>query len=165
MKAATRRSVVTGLAAAGVASAAGFSTGLFQAKAAESQPLRIPELIDARSRGNAISLAAQAGQTRFSSLGQSATLGFNGSYLGPTLRLHRRDEPEIAVANSMREATAVHWHGLLVPAEADGGPHQPIAPGATWRPRVKVDQPAATLWYHAHMHGGTAQQSIAASPA
>src|SRR5688572_1244900 len=104
MKAATRRSVVTGLAAAGVASAAGFSTSLFQAKAAEGQPLRIPELIDARSRGNAISLAAQAGQTRFSSHGESATRGFNGSYLGPTLRLHRRDEVEIAVANSMREA-------------------------------------------------------------
>lgn len=58
----------------------------------------------------------------------------------------------------MRETTAVHWHGLVVPAEADGGPHQSIQPGATWRPRMKIDQPAATLWYHAHVHGETAQQ-------
>lgn len=158
MKAITRRSVVTGLAAAGLASAAGVRTSLFQANAAEGQPLRIPELIDARSQGNAITLTAQSGQTGFSTFGDSATRGFNGSYLGPTLRLHRRDEVEIAVANSMRRATAVHWHGLLVPAEVDGGPHQPIAPGATWRPRMKIDQPAATLWYHAHMHGETAQQ-------
>ena len=61
MKAANRRSVVTGLAAAGLASAAGFRPSLFQAKAAESQPLRISELIDARSHGNTISLTAQSG--------------------------------------------------------------------------------------------------------
>ena len=158
MKAVTRRSVVAGVAVTSMASAAGFPTKLFQAEADEAQPLRIPELVDARSQGNAISLTAQTGQTTFSPGGESATRGFNRSYLGPTLRLHRTDEVEIAVANSMRETTAVHWHGLLVPAEADGGPHHAIAPGATWRPRVKIDQPAATLWYHAHMHGETARQ-------
>ena len=40
----------------------------------------------------------------------------------------------------------------------DGGPHQMIAPGATWQPRWRVDQLASTLWYHPHPHGQTAQQ-------
>jgi FtsP/CotA-like multicopper oxidase with cupredoxin domain len=158
MKAITRRSLLAGVAGTGLAATAGFRARVFQAQAAEGQPLRIPELIDARSKGNTISLTAQAGRTTFFPGSESATLGFNGSYLGPTLRLHRSDEVEIAVANAMRGTTAVHWHGLLVPAEADGGPHHPIEPGATWRPRMKIDQPAATLWYHAHMHGETARQ-------
>lgn len=33
--------------------------------------------------------------------------------------------------------------------------------GVTWRPRLSVDQPAATLWYHAHPHGSTARQIYA----
>jgi FtsP/CotA-like multicopper oxidase with cupredoxin domain len=82
----------------------------------------------------------------------------NGPSLGPVLRLHRGDEVEIAVANAMPDLTAVHWHGLLIPAESDGGPHQVVQPGTTWRPRLKIDQPAATLWYHAHPHGATARQ-------
>jgi FtsP/CotA-like multicopper oxidase with cupredoxin domain len=154
----TRRSLIGGLAVTGLAATAGFRTNLLQAEAAVPQPLRIPELIDARSQANAISLTAQTGRTTFFPGGESASRGFNGSHLGPTLRLHRSDEVEIAVANAMRETTAVHWHGLLVPADADGGPHQSIRPGATWRPRMKIDQPAATLWYHAHVHGETAQQ-------
>jgi FtsP/CotA-like multicopper oxidase with cupredoxin domain len=154
----TRRSALAGLAASSAAAAAGFRAGLRLAEAAEPQPLRIPDLIDARAQGNAISLRAQAGQTAFVPGRESATRGFNGGHLGPTLRLHRGDEVEIAVVNAMRETTAVHWHGLLIPAEADGGPHQTVEPGATWRPRMKVDQSAATLWYHAHVHGDTARQ-------
>ncbi len=39
-----------------------------------------------------------------------------------------------------------------------GGPHQPIRPGGEWSPRFKIDQPAATLWYHPHGLGTTAIQ-------
>ena len=52
--------------------------------------------------------------------------------------------------------TTVHWHGMHLPAAADGGPHQPIEPGDTWTPSWEIDQPAATLWYHPHPHGETA---------
>ena len=45
-----------------------------------------------------------------------------------------------------------------MPAQLDGGPHQLIAPGATWRPVLPVRQPAATLFYHSHVHGETARQ-------
>jgi FtsP/CotA-like multicopper oxidase with cupredoxin domain len=56
---------------------------------------------------------------------------------------------------------SVHWHGLLVPGDLDGGPHQIIAPGAAWQPRLPVDQPPATLWYHTHLHGETASRVYA----
>jgi FtsP/CotA-like multicopper oxidase with cupredoxin domain len=40
----------------------------------------------------------------------------------------------------------------------DGGPHTPIAAGALWQPEWTIDQPAATLWYHPHLHGHTREQ-------
>lgn len=153
-----RRSFLAGTAGLAMAGAA---FRLQRLEAAEPKPLRIPELIDARAQANGISLKAQEGRTSFFADRESASRGFNGSYLGPTLRLQRGDEIEVSVTNAMRDPTAVHWHGLLIPAEADGGPHQMVQPGATWRPRLNVDQPAATLWYHAHPHGTTARQVYA----
>jgi len=52
----------------------------------------------------------------------------------------------------------VHWHGLLVPGDVDGGPHQPIKPGDVRRLVLKIDQPAATNWFHPHPHRDTARQ-------
>ena len=48
--------------------------------------------------------------------------------------------------------------GCLVPGENDGGPQQLIQPAERWRPVLKVDQAAATLWFHPHPHGDTARQ-------
>lgn len=120
--------------------------------------LRIPPLIDAARQGQAVALQVQAGETEFFPGRRSATLGYNGSYLGPTLRLRRGDDVQVTVTNGLREDTTVHWHGLLVPGHLDGGPHQNIAPGASWRPVLPVRQPAATLFYHSHVHGRTAEQ-------
>jgi FtsP/CotA-like multicopper oxidase with cupredoxin domain len=125
---------------------------------AARRPLRIPELVDARALGQSIALEARAGTTEFFPGIASATLGYDGGYLGPTIRVHDGDDVEIAVANRLAQPTTVHWHGLLVPGELDGGPHQEIAPGATWRPVLPVRQPAATLFYHSHLHHHTAAQ-------
>lgn len=153
----SRRSLIAGTAV--------FAGGAFVARplrqaasAAEPQPLRVPDLIDARKQGQKISLRAQAGNTAFFPGRESRTLGYNGTYLGPTLRVHRGDEVEMAVTNALEEDTTAHWHGLLIPAEVDGSPHQTIRPGATWRPRLSIRQPAATLFYHSHAHNRTAEQ-------
>ena len=37
-------------------------------------------------------------------------------------------------------------------------------PGATWHPEWTIDQPAATLWYHPHLHGETRAQVDAGWP-
>jgi len=89
--------------------------------------------------------------------GEVQTWGFNGDYLGPTLRASRGEEVVVNVHNGLDEETTVHWHGMHLPAAMDGGPHTPVAPGTTWSPQWLIDQPAATLWYHPHPHGQTAE--------
>jgi blue copper oxidase len=149
--------------AAGAAIATGLG-GTYAARSANRftrparRPLRIPPLLDARRQGQAIALSVMEGTEEFFPGRSSETFGYNGSYLGPTLRMHRGDDVQVSVSNSLAEATTVHWHGLIVPAELDGGPHQLIAPGATWRPVLPVRQPAATLFYHPHVHGETGRQ-------
>lgn len=65
---------------------------------------------------------------------------------------------QFIVRNELDVETTLHWHGAIVPSEVDGGPHNAIAPGGVWRPAFRLDQPAATIWYHAHPHGATARQ-------
>jgi blue copper oxidase len=124
------------------------------------RPLAIPPLAPSRKddQGRRVfDLTAQTGQHQFLAGQPTPTWGFNGDYLGPTLRARRGEQVGINVHNQLPETTTVHWHGMHLPASADGGPHQPIAPGATWSPSWRIDQPAATLWYHPHPHGQTEQ--------
>ncbi|MEE2035242.1 multicopper oxidase family protein [Rhodococcus chondri] len=85
------------------------------------------------------------------------TWGVNGDYLGPTLRATRGEQVRVNVTNNVGERSTLHWHGMHLPAAMDGGPHQTIESGATWSPHWTIDQPAATLWYHPHLHGSTAE--------
>jgi blue copper oxidase len=122
-----------------------------------SSPLAIPPLaestVDADGR-RVFELTAEEGRHDFGG-GPASTFGFNGDYLGPTLRARRGEQVAITVNNELDETTTVHWHGMRLPATMDGGPHQPIDPGEAWSPTWTIDQPAATLWYHPHPHGQT----------
>ncbi|MGQ7786851.1 multicopper oxidase family protein [Nesterenkonia sp. K-15-9-6] len=125
-------------------------------------PLHIPPLaepvIDEQSDDGAhriFELTAQTGSSQIVDAGPTETWGIDGDHLGPTLRASRGDTVEIRFANALPEATSLHWHGMRLPAEADGGPHQMVEPGQTWEPSWRIDQPAATLWYHPHPHGQT----------
>jgi blue copper oxidase len=120
--------------------------------------LKIPPLLQPRldATGTKVfDLRLQAGTSQFLPGKSTPTWGVNGAYLGPTLHASRGDKVRINVTNDLPETTSLHWHGMHLPARADGGPHQPIAPGATWSPNWTIDQPAATLWYHPHPHGET----------
>jgi blue copper oxidase len=90
--------------------------------------------------------------------GSSETLGYNGNYLGPTIKMRRGDVFKGLVNNTLSEDTTLHWHGMLVPAEFDGGPHQIIKAGSLWEPEFPIIQQASTLWYHPHLMGNTAEQ-------
>ncbi|KUL22161.1 multicopper oxidase family protein [Streptomyces regalis] len=123
--------------------------------------LRVPPLLEPetdRSGRRVFDLTAATGATEFLSGNPTDTWGVNGSYLGPTLRARTGDRVRVHVTNHLDEPTTLHWHGMHLPAAMDGGPHQPIAPGATWSPEWTVTQPAATLWYHAHPAGRTLEQ-------
>ncbi len=105
-----------------------------------------------------IPLRIREGEVRFLGSTPTPTIGYDGDYLGPTIRVRKGDRVRMMVENGLDEPTTVHWHGLRVPAEADGGPHQVIAAGGTWSPEFPIIQEAATLWYHPHLMGATAEQ-------
>jgi len=127
-------------------------------KVAFTRPLLIPPLapshLDDQGR-RVFTLHARAGHRDFGLGGLTPTWGYEGDYLGPTLRARRGERVMVNVVNNLDEPTSVHWHGMHLPARMDGGPHQTVRPGATWSPTWTVDQPATTLWYHPHPHGQT----------
>lgn len=129
----------------------------------DSQPrqLPIPPLAKSERAGDrfVFKLKAQEGQTEILPGTTTTTWGFNGAILGPTLRVSRGEKVDLEFTNSLTEVTAVHCHGMLLPAKMDGGPHSPIDPGQTWTASFTVEQPAATLWYHPHPHGVTGLQA------
>ena len=118
--------------------------------------LAMPPLLDTRATGR-LALAATSGGTAFGGGAGVPTAGFNQGYLGPTI-LMQNGELAAEVENRLNEPISAHWHGLLVPGEHDGGPHLPIAPGATWQPEMTISQEPATVWYHSHIHERTAEQ-------
>lgn len=100
----------------------------------------------------------QRGTTEFVKGSKITTYGYNGPMLGPTIRVKKGQHVNITVKNRLREYTTVHWHGLLLPGEMDGGPHQVIPPDKEWPSSYTISQPAATAWYHPHGLGNTAIQ-------
>lgn len=89
---------------------------------------------------------------------QTITGGINGKIWGPTLFFNKGDVVHMNVKNSLNDSTTLHWHGMHLPAVMDGGPHQIIPPGTTWQPYWKVENNAATYWYHPHLHEMTMEQ-------
>jgi bilirubin oxidase len=127
--------------------------------------LAIPPLLQPRILKNdegkdekVFDLTAQAGEMVFVEGKSTSTWGFNGDYLGPTLRAGAGDRVRMNVTNSLSETVTVHWHGMRLPAAMDGGPHQLIAPGETWQPYWTITNEASTLWYHPHQMGATGTQ-------
>ncbi len=124
-----------------------------------SNRLAIPPLAQSHfdSQGRRVfDLSAQTGIHDFGSGRTSPTWGFNGDYLGPTLRASAGEQVVVNVRNGLPESTTVHWHGMHLPPAMDGGPHQQVPAAGQWAPSWKIDQPASTLWYHPHQHGQTA---------
>ncbi|WP_087974981.1 multicopper oxidase family protein [Oceanobacillus rekensis] len=124
------------------------------------QALKIPELIEPTIESDGtkhFDLTMEPGTTEFLPGKITDTWGINGSYLGPTIRVARGDNVSIDVENKLGETSTLHWHGMKLPAVMDGGPHQMIEAGETWSPHWTIDQPAATTWYHPHLHGKTGQ--------
>lgn len=128
---------------------------------ARRTPLPIPPLAEpeiAADGTRVFSLNAQVGQSGIVPAGMTTSWGYNGSFAGPTLHAYEGERIRVVVRNELPETTTVHWHGMKLPAQADGGPHQPIAPSEEWVAEWHVTQPAATTWYHPHVHGATEAQ-------
>ncbi len=79
--------------------------------------------------------------------------GFNGSAPGPTIQVNQGDRVRIIVDNHLPEATSMHWHGLEIPHNMDGGPgvsQEPIKPGGRFIYEFTLHQ-EGTYFYHSHM--------------
>lgn len=123
--------------------------------------LTIPPLADSTvdAEGTRVfSLTAETGSSTFLAETTTETWGYNGAFLGPTIRAQHGEKVRVEIQNNLPAATTVHWHGMHIPAVFDGGAHQIIESGASWEPEWVIDQPAATLWYHPHVHGTSEEQ-------
>ncbi|MFN9582891.1 MAG: multicopper oxidase domain-containing protein [Bacteroidota bacterium] len=125
---------------------------LITAISAQSQnQLFIPDTLS----GTSIALTIQNGSRPFYPGNVTQTMGINGNMLAPTLILRKHQFVSFSVANTLSDTTTIHWHGMHVAPENDGGPHIIIKPGATWTPTFEVLDPASTHWYHPHLHHKT----------
>ena len=80
---------------------------------------------------------------------------FNGVVPGPVLRVNEGDRVRFVVTNELPVATAVHWHGMILPYDQDGVPGitQPaIEPGDTFEYEWTAVA-TGTHWYHTHSSG------------
>lgn len=153
-----RRQFLAAAALSGLASACGSASA--SDPTAFRTELRVPPLLEPevdKDGTRRFALTMQRGRSEILPGKPVETWGFNGPHLGPTIRAARGDKIRMTVTNRLDEVSTVHWHGMRLPAKMDGGPHQPIEPGATWSPHWTIDQPAATSWYHPHPHGQTAR--------
>jgi FtsP/CotA-like multicopper oxidase with cupredoxin domain len=108
--------------------------------------------------GNRFDLSLQTGSMAFLPGKTTPTYGINGNFLGPAIKVRNGDAVTIDVANNLPEPTAIHWHGMHVTANMDGGPHQAIQPGATWQAAFTMRQRAGTNWFHPHTLEQTGRQ-------
>ncbi len=111
-------------------------------------PLFIPSTLS----GNTINLSLQNGSVNFYPGNATQTMGVNGNLLGPTILLDRYQTVTMNVTNNLTDTTTIHWHGMHVAPQNDGGPHTVIPPGTTWSPSFPVLDWATTNWYHPHLH-------------
>lgn len=119
--------------------------------------LPIPLLLQPDSNGK-IKLKLQTGEMRWLPGVATKTWGINGPFFGPALRLQRGKPVTVEVINELPEATTIHWHGLEIPGEADGGPQTLIKPASKYSTSFTPDQPATTAWFHPHPHKKTGYQ-------
>jgi FtsP/CotA-like multicopper oxidase with cupredoxin domain len=92
-----------------------------------------------------------------------STIGYNGSAPGPILRMKEGKPVTVHVTNDTDTPEFVHWHGFLIPPEADGVEEEntPPVPAHGTRTFQFTPTPSGSRWYHSHamsmadLHRGT----------
>lgn len=138
------------------------STTAVVTTSAGGNTLWIPPLLTGTASGGVTSyeLVLAASSVQFMTGAKTATYGYNGNdFWGPTLVMKKGSKARMQVKNALTEDTTTHWHGMLVPGQVDGGPHQVVEAGTTWLTEAfTVKNNASTYWYHPHMHEMTQKQ-------
>ncbi|PJG83827.1 multicopper oxidase domain-containing protein [Caviibacterium pharyngocola] len=153
MTACSRRRLLKNALIAGAFSA--LPTPLF---AAERPNLFIPNLIELR-RGKPLFLGMERTQTQLIAGKSTEVWGFNGNYLGPTIKIRRGEFAKLNYRNNLPQMVAMNIQGLQVSGELLGGVAKVFKPSESWAPIVPINQAAATCWYHACTLGTSAYQT------
>jgi suppressor of ftsI len=67
----------------------------------------------------------------------------------------------ITFVNNLKQPSTIHWHGLPIPPEQDGNPHDPVPLGGRRTYSFNLPEGSAgTYWYHPHPHQNTAEQAF-----
>lgn len=153
MKLLSRRSTLGLLAVGGATAAIGGYSWSRKDLYKPTRPLAIPQLVEGSVQEGIRNFDLKLGKhvSQFVDGMDTPTFGINGPYLGPTLRFRAGSNIRLNVHNTIGQPSTLHWHGMHLPAKADGGPHQVIENGASWHPEFEVRQQASTFWYHSHM--------------
>ncbi|WP_058911026.1 cell division protein FtsP [Entomohabitans teleogrylli] len=125
--------------------------------AGQQQPLPVPPLLESR-RGQPLFLTMQRAHWSFTGGAKSPVWGFNGSYMGPTIRVWSGDDVKMIYSNRLQENVAMTVCGLQVPGPLIGGAARMMSPNADWAPVLPIRQQAATLWYRANTPNRAAEQ-------
>ena len=139
-----------------------FSTALFAVPspllAATRPALKIPPLFEVR-RGKPIFLNMQNTQAPLLPGKRTEVWGFNGSYLGPTIKIKKDDFAKLNWKNNLPQFVAMNIQGLQASGELIGGVGKNLQKGETWAPIIPINQAPATCWYHACTLANSAYQT------
>jgi FtsP/CotA-like multicopper oxidase with cupredoxin domain len=85
--------------------------------------------------------------------GQKKTaFAYNGGVPGPVIRVTQGDRVRVVLKNELKESTAIHFHGVLLPNAMDGVPYltqPPVKPGETFTYEFTARNPGSHM-YHSH---------------
>lgn len=106
------------------------------------------------------SLRAQQGiNATIGTLNSQDLYGYNDGPLGPLIELEEGMQVTLPFTNHLTRDTTVHWHGLPVPPDQDGGPEMPVKPGDSRTYTFTLPEGCAgTYWYHPHPLEGVVEQ-------
>ena len=123
------------------------------------QPLSMLKNTSAQPRRFAAPLTAAAHDVELVAGQKTAMWLYDGQVPGPLIEAFEGDAVEIRFINQLAQASTIHWHGLPVPPEQDGNPHDAVPAGGEHVYRFKLPKDSAgTYWYHPHPHGDTPEQ-------
>ena len=126
--------------------------------AAVRDKLIVPPLIEVR-RGRPIVLTMQEVNYELDGKHNVTAWGFNGNYLGPTIKIKSTNFAKLNYHNNLPQSIALSIQGLQASGELFGGAARVLKEGETWAPIVPIEQAAATCWYRSSILANSAYQT------
>jgi len=128
------------------------------ALAASREKLTIPPLMETK-RGRPIILNMEETGYKLDGSHSVSVWGFNGNYLGPTIRIKSGSFAKLNYHNNLPQSIALSIQGLQASGELFGGAAKVLKKGESWAPIIPIDQPAATCWYRSATLANSAYQT------